>query len=61
MGSNGDKYSSDEEAWVFYRDREEWADVTPVPQDDGPDAVVKIAYTDACKYMKYCGGFFFHT
>ncbi|XP_071549582.1 protein farnesyltransferase/geranylgeranyltransferase type-1 subunit alpha isoform X3 [Panulirus ornatus] len=47
MSSNGDKYTSDEETWVFYKDREEWADVTPVPQDDGPHAVVKIAYTDA--------------
>lgn len=37
---------SDGETWVFYRDRKEWSDITPVTQDDGPHAVVKIAYTD---------------
>ncbi|KAK8738782.1 hypothetical protein OTU49_003671 [Cherax quadricarinatus] len=46
MGSNDDEFTTKEEAWVFYKDREEWADVTPIPQDDGPNAVVKIAYTD---------------
>ena len=40
---------SDGEGWVLYRERKEWADVTPVPLDDGSHAVVKIAYTDACK------------
>lgn len=43
--------SSDDEVdnWVLYREREEWKDVTPIEQDDGPFPVVAIAYTDKCK------------
>ena len=35
--------------WIFYKDREEWLDVKPVPQDDGEYPVVSISYTDRCK------------
>ncbi|CAL8083685.1 unnamed protein product [Calicophoron daubneyi] len=40
----------------LYKNRPEWADVTPVPQDDGGRRIVKIAYSpqfvDANDYMR---------
>ena len=44
--SSSDESSKDQDSWVFYRNREEWKDVVPIPQDDGPFPVVKIAYSD---------------
>ncbi|TPP57961.1 Protein farnesyltransferase/ geranylgeranyltransferase type-1 subunit alpha [Fasciola gigantica] len=42
--------------YVFFRDRPEWADVTPVPQDEGDRNIVKIAYSpqylDANDYLR---------
>ena len=45
--------SSDDEIeshlWIPYSDRKEWSDVKPLEQNEGPDPVAKIAYSDKCK------------
>ena len=52
--SSEDSFSED---FVFYRDREDWKDITPVPQDEGPHPIVRIAYSDRCKWIFFCPGY----
>lgn len=39
--------------WVLYKNRRDWSGVIPVPQDDGPQPVVAIAYSERCEYFIY--------
>jgi len=41
--------SSEEEEYLFFSERLNFADVEPVPQNDGPHPVIQIAYTDRFK------------
>ncbi|KAL0270015.1 UNVERIFIED_CONTAM: hypothetical protein PYX00_007562 [Menopon gallinae] len=45
MAGSGEEHV-DDGFWVFYRDRSEWKDVQPIPQDDGPFPVVSISYSE---------------
>lgn len=35
--------------WIPYSERSEWADLTPIAQDDGDYPVVAVMYSFKCK------------
>jgi len=47
--SSSEEPHGGEPDWVFYKDRPEWSDVEPIPQDDGANGVVRIAYSNRFK------------
>lgn len=49
MSDSGDS----DVAWIPYRDRPDWSDVKPVPEDDGPNPVVVIAHSERCKFLAH--------
>jgi protein farnesyltransferase/geranylgeranyltransferase type-1 subunit alpha len=59
MSDSGSENELDELSnQLEYSDRPEWFDVVPIEQDDGPNAVVRIAYSDRFRqtfdYVRAC-------
>lgn len=51
--SDSSSDESSQESWTPYSEREDWRDVSPVPQDDGPHPVIQIAYSDKCEFVSF--------
>ena len=39
----------EENVWMPYSERKEWSDVKPLEQNEGPEPVARIAYSEKCK------------
>ena len=50
MSDSSDDLSS-ESTYIPYSERPEWSDVEPLEQNDGDNAVVRIAYSNRCKLV----------
>lgn len=37
------------ESYVMYKHRRDWSDVKPLKQNDGPNPIVAIAYSEKCE------------
>lgn len=49
-GKMSDSDSDDwSEEWIPYSERNEWADIVPILQDDGEHPIVAIAYSPKCE------------
>lgn len=40
-------------SYIPLSQREQWADITPIPQDDGPDPLVPIMYSTECELPRW--------
>lgn len=56
--SNSDNESDEVPSTLPYAEQPEWSDVQPIEQDDGPNPVVKIAYSkrfsETFDYIRAC-------
>ena len=42
---------ANEDEYIPFGQRDEWSDIQPVFQDDGPAPVCAIAYSDQCTFL----------